>query len=333
MILPGRWRVVTVLALWLGLVPALAAPAVAQGTPGSRVYVANSRANTVSVIDPQENRALTTLPVQSTPWGVAVSPDGRWVYVTHNGTGTVSAIETASNEVKRTIRVGLEPRGVAVGSDGKVFVANYGNGTVSVIDPSQEPPVVATVPVELRPEAVAVSPDGRVYVSNSLHLSLSVIDPHRPQPVETARLLLETIQPRGIAITRDGTIYTAAFGVLRNVVLIYSGTHQLLGAAPIGPEFSVGDPPPSLAAAPNGRYVYVADFSGSAVSVIAAEARAEVARIRTPAPQGVAVSPDGRWVYATNYFNQSVSVIDSRVNEVVGTVLVDGFPIGVAVKP
>jgi len=93
-------------------------PAGAALTPDlSRVYVANSGANTVSVINTSTNAVIKTITVGSNPTGVAVTPDGARVYVTNRGSNTVSVIDTSTNAVVATISVGAGPccdQGIAI---------------------------------------------------------------------------------------------------------------------------------------------------------------------------------------------------------------------------
>jgi YVTN family beta-propeller protein len=62
---------------------------VAMAPDGKRVYVANLAANTVAVIDTHTNMLVTTIGVDASPFGVAVTAQN--VYVTNNGSNTVSA--------------------------------------------------------------------------------------------------------------------------------------------------------------------------------------------------------------------------------------------------
>ena len=80
----------------------------------------------MTVIDTATNTVTATIPVGSSPFGVAVTPDGAKVYVANNLDDTVSLIATATNTVTATIPVGtLILCGVAVTPDGaKVYVAN-----------------------------------------------------------------------------------------------------------------------------------------------------------------------------------------------------------------
>ena len=108
--------------------------------------MANYGSNTISVIDTITNKVIATVPVESDPNGVAVSPDGNKVYVVNSGgdstnfTGTVSVIDTATNNVAAIINVGNNSLGIVVSPDGKkVYVMNSNiypdsEGTISVID-------------------------------------------------------------------------------------------------------------------------------------------------------------------------------------------------------
>jgi YVTN family beta-propeller protein len=76
---------------------------------GSKVYVTNVNSNTVSVIDTATNTVIATIPVGTTPQGVAVTPDGSKVYVANSDSNTVSVIDTATNTVSATTPVGSYP--------------------------------------------------------------------------------------------------------------------------------------------------------------------------------------------------------------------------------
>ena len=47
-------------------------------------YITNIGSNTTSVIDIANNNVTATVPVGTSPWGVAVSSDGSKVYVANN---------------------------------------------------------------------------------------------------------------------------------------------------------------------------------------------------------------------------------------------------------
>jgi YVTN family beta-propeller protein len=122
---------------------------------GTRAYVMNEGANTVSVIDTDpSSRTFNTIigdPIQVgfIPVSVAITPDGTRAYVTNLfgagpppfSLGTVSVIDTDPSSptfhtVVKTIEVGRQPLGIATAPDGtKVYVVNQGNLPIPVNPP------------------------------------------------------------------------------------------------------------------------------------------------------------------------------------------------------
>jgi gliding motility-associated-like protein len=140
---------------------------------GDRLFVANTVAGTVSVINTATFSVIATVPVGQSPVGLAVSPDGSRVYVSCTGfgyfgaasnPGSVSVISTSNNTVVSTIAIGGYPAGISVSPDGsKVLVANYGQtdylggvptpGSVFVINTSTNT-VSATINVGGQPSSI-----------------------------------------------------------------------------------------------------------------------------------------------------------------------------------
>jgi len=75
--------------------------------------VAQESANTVSVIDTATNTITATVPVGSTPRGVAITPSGTSAYAVNSLSNTVSVIDIATNTVTATIPVGETPLFIA----------------------------------------------------------------------------------------------------------------------------------------------------------------------------------------------------------------------------
>ncbi|GGN93735.1 hypothetical protein GCM10011579_092510 [Streptomyces albiflavescens] len=97
----------------------------------------------------------------------------------------------------------------------------------------------------------------------------------------------------------------------------------------------VGNSPAGVAVSPDGRRVYVTNFSSDSVSVI------DPATNRTVGspipvekrPTGVVVSPDGQQVYVANGKSDSVSEIDLATKHIADGIPVGNSPEGVAVSP
>ena len=148
---------------------------------GQRLYAIN--ANSVSVIDPDTNQVVATIPAFSAGANnnMVFSYDGSKAYLVGNG---VKVINTATNTVTATLP-GASRAG-ALSPDGQRLFAtrDVAPGSVTVINTGTDQ-VIATIPVGtastvaggFRSINVTFSPDGaRAWVVNTLDDSLSVIE-------------------------------------------------------------------------------------------------------------------------------------------------------------
>ncbi|HEY6926836.1 MAG TPA: beta-propeller fold lactonase family protein, partial [Steroidobacteraceae bacterium] len=195
--------------------PALAALSGPTTLSAPYVYVANSGNNTVSVLSTYTHAPVATIPVGTSPQGIALTPDGAFAFVANAGTSDVSVIRTSDNTVVSTVPVGASPHGVALSPDGTlVYVTNTGTNTVTVFGTGGFysgcffwlfcSTGVADVPVGVGPQGITPSPDGQlVYVANAGSGTVSVI-------ATTDFTVSATItvggDPQGIAITPNGQL-------------------------------------------------------------------------------------------------------------------------------
>ena len=102
---------------------------------GGRVYVVNTSANSVTVIDTATNSAVDTIAVGARPYGIAIAPDGTHAFVVNAADGTLSKIKLPAGKVTATISVGNDPYDVCIHPDGsQLLVTNQDDGTVSFVD-------------------------------------------------------------------------------------------------------------------------------------------------------------------------------------------------------
>ena len=114
-----------------------------------RVYAAEQFSNTVSVIDPADNRLLGVIrlgdpaPTNFSPLyrgqvlvhGLGFSPDHRTLAVVSIGSNSVTFIDTQSNAIKHTTYVGRAPHEAFFTPDGQeVWVTIRGESHVLVLD-------------------------------------------------------------------------------------------------------------------------------------------------------------------------------------------------------
>ena len=146
---------------------------------GTRLYVANTTSNTVSVIDTASQTEILEIPVGLEPVAVAAKPDGSEVWVANHVSDSVSVIDTdplspTFHTVVRTVQdlgpvsAGAvtafdEPVGIAFASNAKAYVALSSRNRIAVIDATTYSVTGAlTIPAQ-DPRAIRVR-DGRLYV-------------------------------------------------------------------------------------------------------------------------------------------------------------------------
>jgi YVTN family beta-propeller protein len=147
---------------------------------GSRLYVANTTSNSVSVIDTATHSVLVDrIRVGIDPVGLAVRPDGNELWVTNHISDSVSVIDTAPGspteyEVIATIQDldanGVtrfdEPVGVAFASNTKAYVALSSRNEIAIVDIVGGDYPVSGTRLQITaqdPRAIRVR-DGRLYV-------------------------------------------------------------------------------------------------------------------------------------------------------------------------
>lgn len=190
---------------------------------------------------------VTSVPVDSNPFSVAVTPDGSRAYVANLSGSDVSVVDTATNTQIATIPTGPFTTGVAVSPDGTHVYATYasGGGQLAVISTATDT-VTATVSIgAVAATGVAVSPDGtRVYV-------MATEEPFVPSI-------------NGVAVVSTATNTVTGF---------YEDDN-------LGDNNSSDG---SIAVSPDGSKVYATDAGGSSVDVFSTATGTKIATIPIPA--------------------------------------------------
>ena len=133
----------------LGVTLSISTAALAEPSPGDRVYTADQSSNTVTVIDAATSEVLGTIalgapriekalaPVdehQENVHGLGFSTDGRFLVVVSVSSNAVQIVDTTTNMVVQTTYVGRSPHEAFFAPDGTaVWAAVRGEDYVAVI--------------------------------------------------------------------------------------------------------------------------------------------------------------------------------------------------------
>jgi len=297
-----------------------------------RVYTADQTSNTVSVIDPVDNKLLGVIrlgdPVpgalsplykgQLLVHGLGYSPDSKTLAVVSVGSNSVTLIDTATNKIKGVVYVGRSPHEPFFTTNGReLWVTVRGENYVSVIDPAR---MKETRRIELAngPGMTMFGPDGKyAFVCSSFTPELAVIDVASHKIVKR----LPQVSPfsPNIAVTPEND---EVWITLKDV-----GKVQVFDAKPPFKQKTVLDTGPitnhvNFVNNRNGKFVYVTIGGANEVKAFRRGATPElVATIPLgELPHGIWPSGDGSRVYVALENGEHCVAIDTVTNKVIANI-------------
>ena len=297
-----------------------------------RIYAADQTSNTVSVIDPAENKLLGVIrlgdPVpgalsplykgQLLVHGLGFSPDSKTLAVVSVGSNSVTLIETVTNKVKGVVYVGRSPHEAFFTPNGReLWVTVRGENYVSVIDPAL---MKETRRIELAngPGMTMFGPDGKyAFVCSSFTPELAVVEMASRKVIKR----LPQVSPfsPNIAVTPEND---EVWITLKDV-----GKVQVFNAKPPFEQKAVLDTGPitnhvNFANNRNGKFAYVTIGGSNEVKAFRRGATPElVATIPVgDLPHGIWPSGDGSRVYVALENGEHCVAIDTVNNKVIATI-------------
>jgi len=183
---------------------------------GTRAFVTNNYALTVSVIDMRSQKQTSTLTAAASPTRVKVSPDGSRVYVTTAGDNIVGSelyvYDARSLAPITHVRVGGSANGIAIDSAaGRLYVSSLVTDSIYEVSMATNT-VLRSFHGGPQPQEVIVTPDhNQLWVANEADSGIVIIDLASGSKIATVP---NTPRAFGMAITPDGAqVYVTMFAV------------------------------------------------------------------------------------------------------------------------
>ena len=297
-----------------------------------RVYAADQTSNTVSVIDPSNNKLLGVIrlgdpvPGALSPLyrgellvhGLGYSPDAKTLAVVSVGSNSVTLIDTATNRIKGRIYVGRSPHEAFFTSDGReLWVTIRGENYISVIDPVQ---MKETRRIELAngPGMTMFGPDGRYgFICSSFTPELTVIDASSHEVLKRVPQVSPFCPNIAVSPENDEVWIT-----LKDV-----GKVQVFDARPPFAQRAVLNTGPitnhvNFVNNRNGKFAYVTIGGANEVKVFRTGATPQlVATIPVGnLPHGIWPSGDGSRIYVALENGEMAVAIDTMSNKVIANI-------------
>ena len=303
--------------LLLALLTLAAVPARAGGL----VFVMNSGAASISLIDMSTERVLRRIPVLREPHHWALTPDGRSLVVGDSSGNSLFFLNPQTGAVRKRITV-ADPYQLGFSPDGRYFTVNgLARNQIDVYDAASMK-LLHRFPIRSMPSHLAYSPSShRVFVTLQGTNRLVAIDLRHmrvlwDRPVgntpagvlwHDGKLLVCDMGTNGLAVVDPAT------GAVTGHVVTDKGAHNLF-------------------LSPHGKTIWVDNRVSGTVTVLDAASLKTVRTYRVSGgPDDLFFGPDGK-VWITRRFAESVAVLE-RATGRYRVIDVGRSPHGIFVNP
>ena len=318
-------RIAIPLTLGIGLLTATA-------VGGSRMllYVDNSLADDITVIDLGTLKVTGTIKVGRYPHGLCAPADGRRLFTTIESEKNLKTIDTITGKVIDTIPVTGKPNQCAVTPDGRYVGVPIRDGdSVNIVDTVLKR-VVKVLPVRVPHNCFNAGGNHNMYVSSMGSNEIDVIDLKKME--YSARIPTGGI-PRPYAVANDErTLYAALTNLHGFVIADIPGRKvvervELPPAPPLNCPLELNTPTHGLALTPDDRQLWVTSLADSGVYVYDLATRQTSPMIQVGrCPNWIVISPDGKYCAVSNSDSNDCSIIDTHTRHEVARVKVGKGP-------
>jgi YVTN family beta-propeller protein len=274
--------------------------AIAFNPANNRVYVANNRGGTVSVLDGRTDAVVATLNVGKLPYAIAANPGENKVYVSNTFSNLLTIIDGVTNKTK-TVQAGSADVIVVDSTRDKAYLLHYEDSSLTVVNGADDS--VLRMPagalhlwgMDLDEQA------GKLYVNRIGNREVVAIDENSRMltPIATGKL------PCAVAVNAStNTVYVVNYGD-DSVTVIHGAKHAAVKTV------HVGSHPQAIAVDPLHNRIYVANTHGNSVTVIDGSRNEVVATLLAGVnPYAIALDAANATVVVANMGEPSFTRID-----------------------
>jgi DNA-binding beta-propeller fold protein YncE len=171
--------------------------------PNGYVFVANTAAGTVEVIDGEQLQHISTIPDCPEASGVLCAQGEGLVFAAARGAGKLLVIDAITTTVRREVSVGFRPNGLAWDPDRKhLLVADVQDNTARLVDPIAGS-IIATIALPGRPRWA-------VYQREEGHFLVNIREPAQvvvlsAEPfAQVGQFPVSAVGPHGLDLDQQG---------------------------------------------------------------------------------------------------------------------------------
>ena len=299
----------------------------------ARLYVGNSVADTISVIDLTSLKVVGELKAGPHVHGMAVQADGTRLFTTSELDNTLRILDPSTGKLISEIKLTGRPNQCAVTPDGKYVAIPIRDGdSVDIVDVAKAK-VVKVLPVKAPHNAFNAGSNRYLFVSSMGSKTINTID------LETMHYSANTPVggvPRPYVVSRDGRLMYVALNDLHGFVIVDIAAKKVIRRVEMPAEHPKPHERPyepintlthGLALSPDESELWVTSLLDNAMYVYDVKSQKIVGHVPTGnGPNWVAFSPDGKYVCVSNADSDDVSIIDVKARKEVARLKVGHAP-------
>jgi YVTN family beta-propeller protein len=316
---------------------------------GARIYVTNSAADTVDVVDASTNKVVQVIRGIELPHGVVFSPDGSRVYISNESESTLDVVDSHTGEILHKVPLSGRPNNLAITKDGERVLVGIRRPRAAVdIISASSLRRLNTIPMNGSVHNIYVTPDGKFAVSGSIEAKImTVLDLQKNEAVWEVKFD-QGVRPMTFAVNANGStgrIFLQLSNFNGFAVVDFAKRAEVarikLPDEPSGfgiAEGRMGTPSHGIGVAPDGKSLWVNSTVANAVFKYSLPDLTVMGYAPLPlvhslgaersgaVPEWITFTPDSKRVYVSNSGARSVSVIDSQTIKPIALIPVGEVP-------
>ncbi|HVU75986.1 MAG TPA: hypothetical protein VHC67_00290 [Gaiellaceae bacterium] len=295
-----------------------------------RIYVPNSKSDSVDVIDPSTYKVVGHFAVGGLPQHVVPSYDLAHLYVTNDTGNSLTEIDPRTAKPVRTLPV-ADPYNMYFTPDGRyAIVVAERNQRLDFRD-AHTFALVHSVATPCRGvDHMDFTADGtKALVSCEFSGQMLVVDVARQRVLKVFPIGRGNGMPQDVKLSPDGRVFYVADMMANGVWIVGAKSFRVVGFVHTGAGAH------GLYPSRDARFLYVSNRQGHSVSVLDFSTRKVVKTWEIPngSPDMGGVSADGKVLWLSGRYNSEVYAISTRNGKLLARIPVGAGPHGLCVWP
>jgi YVTN family beta-propeller protein len=313
-----------------GLLALAAQPASAATV---RVYVTNSGGDNIHVVDPSNNKVVSTIEGIEGAHGVAFSPDGSRVYASNEADATLDVFDRVTGKLTKKVKLSGRPNNIAVAKDGRIVVAIAQDpGALDIIDPVKLERKVSVL-VKGRLHNTYVTPDSKYAIMGSTRTSMFTVVDLTKEEVAWELNLGKGVRPMTIEANPDGSAKRVfvQLSELNGFMIVDFASRKVVDTIELPKDGGVEvihhrmeSPSHGIGVSPDNKTLWVTSILANAAIAYSLPDLKQIGRVELPqlkvsgrdpmasVPNWVTFTPDSKQLYVSNSALNAVTAIDTQ---------------------